>query len=132
MSAELKFTVEEYFALERTSKTRYEYFDGRIVAMSGTSANHNRITADVTTLLNVKLRDRSCEIFAADQRVKVSDSPYLYPDVVAVCGTSKFEKIGGVEALINPVLIIEVLSPTTIVRDEGIKFEQYRSIESLK
>lgn len=134
MSAEPKthYTLPEYFALEQASDIRYEYWDGEIFAMSGASPNHNRITADVARILGNQLLDR-CEVFASDMRVKIPlQSRYVYPDVIVVYGKPEFETIEGLATLLNPSLVVEVLSLTTEDKDLGKKFEYYRSLSTLK
>lgn len=133
MSAQVKrkYTLEEYFELERKSEERFEYFQGEIFAMSGASPTHTRIQGNIYFALRSKLRDKNCEVFLADLRVKVpSAPPFRYPDLSALCGEPKFEEIGGLQALTNPSLIIEVLSPTTEIYDRTEKFRHYKSIES--
>ncbi|MCA1850009.1 MAG: Uma2 family endonuclease, partial [Acidobacteria bacterium] len=81
--------------------------------------------------LRTALHGRSCRVYPSNLRVKVpSRPPYRYPDLTALCDTPRFEKIGGVDALINPALIVEVLSPRTEAYDRGDKFTHYKSIES--
>lgn len=127
------YTLEEYFALEKSSKVKYEYWNGEVFAMSGASLNHNRIVADITGELHTQLKNRRCEILPSDMRVKVPTAgPYRYPDVVVACGDLQIETIQGLEMLVNPILIVEVLSPTTEDMDKGRKFDHYRSIEFLQ
>jgi Uma2 family endonuclease len=133
MVANLKssYTLEEYFELERNSEERYEFWDGEIFCMSGGSAPHERITRDTLVHLTARLAGRGCEAFTSNMRIKVpSMPPYRYPDVSALCGEAEFEKIGGVDTLLNPSLIIEVLSPSTEAYDRGEKFRHYKSIPS--
>lgn len=126
-----RYTLEEYFALELASEEKYEFWDGNIWSMSGASVEHNLIAINTGTELRLQLRERGCIVFPSDMRVKVPDyPPYRYPDLVALCGKPSVEKIGGLDALVNPVLIIEVLSPSTEAFDRGDKFTYYKSIES--
>ena len=128
-----RYTLEEYFELERTSEERWEYFNGEVFCMSGVSPNHARIEVNATTMLNNKLGSRGCAIFPADIRIKVPAAPpYRYADVSVVCEEAIFERIGGVEALTNPVVIVEVLSPSTEAYDRGDKFTYYKSISTLR
>ena len=125
------YTLEEYFALERTSEARYEYWQGEVFAMSGASPAHVQIQINLITLLRTQLRGRPCRIFSSDMRLKVpSLPPYRYPDLSALCGEPSFELIGGLEVLTNPTLIVEILSPTTEAFDRGDKFTHYKSIPS--
>jgi Uma2 family endonuclease len=126
-----RYTLEEYFDLELASEEKYEYFDGEVFAMSGGSRDHEQIIANPLFALRTALRGRSCRVYPSNLRVKVpSQPPYRYPDLTALCGEPRFETIGGVDALINPSLIVEVLSPTTEAYDRGDKFTHYKSIES--
>ena len=135
MSAHLKrkYTLEEYFTLELSSNERYEYWNGAVFCMSGVSENHALIETNLITLLNNKLRGRGCRVFPANMRIKVpSLPPYRYADLSALCGTPIFEKIGGVDVLINPTLIVEVLSDSTEAYDRGDKFTHYKSIPNFR
>jgi len=126
-----RFTPEEYLAMDRQSEYKNEYFDGEIFAMTGASRKHNLISVNVASSLNSQLTDRDCEVYASDMRVKVNPTGlYTYPDVVVVCGVPGFED-KETDTLLNPTVIIEVLSKTTEGYDRGDKFEHYRSIESL-
>lgn len=128
-----KYTLEEYFDLERSTNERFEYWNGEIYSMSGVSENHAQIETNSVTLLSNNLRERPCRVFPANMRLKVpSLPPYRYGDVSALCGQPSFEKIGGVDALTNPTLIIEVLSDSTEAYDRGDKFTHYKSIPSLR
>ncbi len=126
------YTPEEYLALERHAEFKSEYIDGRIVAMTGASAPHNRIAGSVHAELRARFRNRPCEAFIGDMRVQIGERRrYTYPDVVAVCDEPKFQD-GTLDTLMNPVLIVEVLSPTTEAYDRGEKFQHYRSIQTLQ
>ena len=126
------YTPEEYLALERNAEFKSEYLDGRIVAMTGATAGHNRITGAVYAELRSRLRGKPCDIFIGDMRVQVgAGRRYTYPDVVAVCGQPQFLD-GTLDTLVNPALIVEVLSPSTEAYDRGEKFLHYRTIESLQ
>jgi Uma2 family endonuclease len=127
------YTPEEYAALEKADEARYEYWDGEIFCMSGAHPNHNRISVNVTSELRAQLKGRRCEAFGESQRVKVPAAPpYRYPDASVVCGEAIFEEILGLEALVNPVLIVEILSPTTESYDRKMKFDWYKSVPSLR
>ena len=126
-----RYTLEEYFALELASDEKYEYFDGEVFDMSGGSRDHEQIIANLLVALRGAMRGRPCRVYPSNLRVKVpSQPPYRYPDLTALCDVPQFEKIGGVDTLINPALIVEVLSPTTEAYDRGDKFTHYKSIES--
>lgn len=133
MVANLKehYTLEEYFELERNSEERYEYWNGEVFDMSGASPEHDQILINFITNFNAKFGERKCRVFSSNVRVKVPTAPpYRYPDLSVMCGEPKFEKIGGVDALINPALIIEILSSSTEAYDRGDKFTHYKSIPS--
>jgi Uma2 family endonuclease len=124
-------TPEEYLAFERRSEIKHEYYAGEIFAMVGASKRHNLITANVIRVLGNQLVDRPCNVYPSDMRVKVSSTgKYTYPDVVVACAEESFDDAEK-DTLLNPVLIIEVLSESTEAYDRGKKFEQYQQIESL-
>ena len=132
MSALLKprHTLEEYFALERASDERYEYFDGEVFCMSGVHPTHSRLGIRLARLLGVA-EERGCHLFDADLRVRVPTlPPYRYPDLSALCGNPVIEKLVNQEMLVNPSLIVEILSDSTAEFDRGYKFTYYKSIES--
>lgn len=127
-----KLTPEDYLEFERKSETKHEYFDGEIFAMSGAKRNHNVIAWNVGGELRQKLKGKNCEAYPADMRVFVPETGlYTYPDLVVVCGEPKF-KDNVFDTLLNPILLIEVLSEITESYDRGKKFQYYRSIESLQ
>ncbi len=116
MSAIIKprYTLEEYFELDRTSEEKYEYFNGEVFCMSGVKRNHTRIETNCVRTLGNELEARGCTVYGGSLRVKTpSMPPYRYPDLSVVCEEPKFEEIGGLDALTNPILIVEVLSPST-------------------
>ncbi len=125
-------SVQEYLAFERESEIRHEYVDGEIFAMSGASRKHNRISWNIVAALDPKLRAGDCEGFVSDMAVQVSDVKFTYPDVVVVCGEAELREEEGVEILLNPILIVEVLSSSTEDYDRGRKFAYYRGIPSLQ
>ncbi len=127
------YTIEEYIELDKNSQERFEYFDGEVFSMAGNSPNHVRISRNVCNKLSQKLEERDCEAFPADMRVKVPDAwPYRYPDISVACGEQLYETIQGVEMLVNPVLLVEVLSASTAAYDLDAKFTEYQSIESFR
>lgn len=130
-----RVSVEEYLDLERRSETKSEYLDGEIFAMSGASRRHNLITVNATASLHAQLKGRSCETYGGDMRVRIpATGLYTYPDVSVVCGTPRFDDEADEEmdTLLNPTLIVEVLSPSTEGYDRGKKFSHYRTVESLR
>jgi Uma2 family endonuclease len=126
------YTLEEYFALERTGDARYEYWDGEIVCMSGGSKRHVRISGNVYFGLRQQLTGRVCEVFNSDLAIKTPIlPPYRYPDLSVVCGEATFENIEGTDVLTNPTLIVEVLSPATDRRDRNEKRLAYQALPSV-
>ena len=125
-------TPEEYLAAERLSETRSEYLDGGVYPMTGATANLIRIVSNVTTELNIQLRGRRCDVFPIDMKVYLPDSrKFFYPDITVACGELQYHDDRR-DIITNPVLVIEVLSPSTEAFDRGAKFQAYRTIESLK
>lgn len=124
-------TPEDYLASERRADYKNEYVDGEIFAMTGASRRHNLITVNLTAELHQQLRKRPCESYASDMRVRIpSKRMYTYPDVVVVCDEPQFED-DHLDTLLNPTVIIEVLSESTERYDRFRKFGFYRTIESL-
>ena len=122
---------EDYLALERSADFKSEYFDGEVFAMSGASEPHNLIVVNASAELRQQLKKRPCKLYANDMRVKVSPTGlYTYPDLIVVCGKAQFDDT-HFDTLLNPTLIIEVLSDSTEAYDRGRKFEHYRKLESL-
>src|SRR5262249_46679161 len=127
-----KYTLEEYLELDKNSEERYEYFNGDVFAIGG-SPNHSRISGNTYAALQEKLRGGRCEAFNSEMRIKVPKAlPYRCPDASVVCGEPVFDEIGGQQMLVNPVLIVEVLSPTTAAYDLKEKFSAYQSIDTFK
>jgi Uma2 family endonuclease len=127
-------TPEEYLVLERKAERKSEYFGGEMFAIGGASKEHNLIVANVIIALGVQLKKRPCEVYPSDMRVKVSDTGlYTYPDVVVVCGEPQFDSAFAEQkdTLLNPIVIVEVLSDSTEQYDRGKKFSYYRRIASL-
>jgi Uma2 family endonuclease len=127
-----KMTPQEYLDFERKSDVKHEYFDGEIFAMAGAKRRHNIIGWNFSGALWQKLKGKKCEGYANDMRVFIPRTGlYTYPDLVVVCGEPQFQDDKS-DTLLNPVLIIEVLSESTETYDRGKKFQHYRSIESLQ
>jgi len=126
------YTPEAYLALEREAATKSEYVDGEIFAMAGASIVHTIIACNIAGELHRQLKGWPCTTHISDMRVKVgSTKMYTYPDVVVVCGTARCED-GKADTLLNPTVIVEVLSPSTEGYDRGAKFAHYRRLESLQ
>ena len=125
-------TAQDYLAWEHPKETRHEYLDGHVFAMTGASRRHNLLCGNLFAAIHRQLRGKPCEIYANDMRVKVSETGmYTYPDLVAACGEPRFED-QAIDTLLNPVLIVEVLSDSTERYDRGAKFTHYRSVPSLR
>ena len=132
VAAQTYFTPEEYIALERKAEYKSEYFDGHIIAMSGASRQHNLIVTNISGELHLQFKGRGCEVYTNDMRVRPSPrDTYVYPDVVVVCGEPEFED-DTFDTLLNPILIVEVLSPSTERRDRGEKFTRYKHLAALQ
>jgi Uma2 family endonuclease len=127
-----RLTPAEYLEIERAADQKSEFFGGEMFAMAGAGREHNLIAANLTRVLGNQLMGRPCELYPGDMRVKVSPTGlYTYPDIVVVCGEPEFED-AQLDTLLNPTLIIEMLSSTTEAYDRGDKFVQYRQIDSLQ
>lgn len=123
-------TPEEYLEQDRQAAIKSEYLAGEVLAMAGASEAHNLIVANVITELRTQLKKRLCKVYPGDLRVKVSQTGlYTYPDMTVVCGESQFD---DQHTLLNPTLIVEVLSPDTADYDRGGKFTHYRKLPSLQ
>lgn len=132
LAAQTILTPEEYIALERKATLKSEYLNGDILAMSGASSAHNLITLDIATELNIQLRQKDCLVYSNDMRVRTRPTgAYFYSDVTVVCGRPVFED-NVFDTLLNPTLVIEVLSPSTEVYDKGEKFAHYQELTSLR
>lgn len=122
-------TEEGYLAFERSAETKHEFLSGRVYAMAGATREHNLITLNIAAELRLQLKGKPCETYSSDMRVKIPASGfYTYPDVVVLCGKPLFADVHR-DNLVNPLLIVEVLSPSTEAYDRGEKFKHYRSID---
>jgi Uma2 family endonuclease len=127
-----RYTPEQYLAMERKADHKSEYVNGYVIAMAGASRLHNLIAGNFYREVSQQLRGRPCEAYINDMRVKISHTGlYTYPDVVAVCGDIRFEEADN-DTLLNPTIIVEVLSASTEAYDRGEKFAHYRRLESLQ
>ena len=131
-AAKTYITPEAYLALERKATVKSEYLNGEIRAMPRVNFAHNLITVDIGTELNIQLRERDWDVCMSNMRVKTSaKGAYFYPDVVVFCGEPQFED-NVFDTLLNPILVVEVLSPSTEVYDSGEKFRHYQELASLQ
>ena len=130
---ETDFTLDEYFALERASERRFEFRDGEIVCKSGGTRQHGKLASNAHVLLANRVAGKGCSAYTGDTALYVpAGLPYRYPDASVVCGEERFRAINSLEALENPILVVEVLSKTSADYDRGSKFEEYKSIPSFR
>lgn len=128
----MKLTPEEYLVREAAAEYKSEYYDGEIRAMAGGSEYHSVIQINVTTLLNVALAARPCKVHGSEMRLLIDPrGAYVYPDAMVICGKTEFQS-GRNDVVTNPVVIFEVLSPSTREHDRIEKFVLYKQIESLR
>lgn len=132
-AAKLKYlTPEEYLAIERQAEFKSEYVDGVMYSMAGGSPKHNLVSGNIHSLINLRLWDGPCRVFNSDQKVRVpGKQKYLYPDVTVVCDKPLFDE-NEKDVLLNPLLIVEVLSDSTAGYDRARKFLFYQEIESFR
>jgi Uma2 family endonuclease len=125
-------TPEQYLEIERQAERKSEYYNGEMFAMAGAKEAHSLLVTSLVARLHEQLRWRPCRVYPSDMRVRVKPNGlYTYPDVIAVRGEPRFLDAQR-DTLLNPALLVEVLSPSTEAYDCGRKFEQYRAIESLR
>ncbi len=126
------FTEEEYLSLEEEAVEKSEFFQGKIYAMAGGSSNHSAISVNTLTALNIVLRNKPCIVYNSDFRVRVSQANLdTYPDVSIACANPLIFNFKNTQTLMNPNLILEVLSPSTEKYDRAGKFESYKLIPTL-
>lgn len=131
-SAKPYISVEEYLLLEESAAEKYEYFEGKVVAMAGATKEHNQIVSNLIREVGAFLKGKDCDIFPSDFRVTTpSTENYFYPDATIVCGDTQMQP-DVFDTLLNPVVIFEVMSETTKANDRGYKFFSYQLIPSLK
>ena len=126
------FTPEEYLDLERKSHYKSEYLEGQIYAMSGGSLNHGATGANVIIAIGKRLPGTPCRIFSSNVKVRTTtDGLFTYPDASIVCGDVRFHD-DKQDVIVNPIVLVEVLSPSTEAYDRVGKWEQYQTIDSLQ
>ncbi len=126
------WTSEEYLAWERLQPEKHEFHGGEVFAMAGATFEHNLIVANVGGELRAALRQTPCRVYASDLRVKIpATGLYTYPDVSVVCGRPELED-DKLDTLLNPLVLVEVLSDSTEDYDRGTKFTNYRTIASFR
>ena len=126
-----RYTLDEYFKIARDSEVKLEYIDGEIVAMAGGTYNHSLIAANFIGALSPRLKGKPCRVLESNLRVGIRRSRYTYPDIPVVCGSPQFDPRDS-ETIVNPRVLIEVLSPSTERSDRGEKFNRYQMLESLE
>ena len=127
------YSRDEYLILEEKAEFRSEYLNGEIVGMAGASFSHVQIVLNIAVLIKSQTKVKGCKSFINDLRVYIPEcSRYYYPDFGVVCGTPNLEKIRGLQNLLNPTLILEVISRSTEHHDRGDKLECYRTLPSLQ
>jgi len=129
--AERHCTVEDYFAIEETSEIRHEYLDGEVFAMAGASLRHNRIARNLLLSIGGRLRGSPFETFGSDQRLRTPRGLLTYPDLMVICGPVELSRDDRLDTVLNPILIVEVLSDSTRDYDRGQKSILYRDIPTL-
>lgn len=127
-----RISQEEYLEMERAADTKHEYFQGEIYAMSGASPQHNDISFNINRLVAPFLFGKGCKLYGSDFRLHIpANTLYTYPDFTIVCGPA--ETSGNyADNLLNPTILIEILSKSTRDYDRGNKFSLYREIATLK
>ena len=136
-AAQTHLTPEEYIAFERKAipdaeTVRSEYVKGKVIPRSSSNRAHNLITVNIAAELHTRLRDNGCFVFANEMRISIPTAQsYFYPDVVVVCEEPRFED-DVFDILLNPIILVEVLSPSTEAYDRGEKFGHYRHLASLQ
>lgn len=127
-----KVSIEEYLKMENTGVIKHEYYQGEIFAMSGAKVPHNIIAGNLFVALANKLKGKKCKPFNSDQRIHIlSNTLFTYPDISIICGEVITLNNDDYNVL-NPTVIIEVLSTSTENYDRGKKFKLYRDIDTLK
>ncbi len=126
-----QMTVDEYLVFDEQSETRNEYIDGDIYPMPGGTGNHSAIVAYTIIAIGNALGDRDCVVRASDMRVRIDGTKYVYPDVSVVCGEPEFQDETEV-TLLNPTVVVEVTSPSSMVNDHISKVEFYGAVPSIQ
>jgi Uma2 family endonuclease len=126
-------TEAQYLAMERTAETKHEFFDGEIFAMAGANRQHNEIAENLAAQIHMRLDEGPCRTYGSDMRVKVKPTGlYTYPDRVIVCDEPEFEKIEGMDTLLNPLVVFEIMSDTTEEWDRTLKFQHYQRVTTVR
>lgn len=129
--ARLTISPEEYLRFEREAEERHEYDNGRISLMVGESPNHNRVYVSLAAIVSKQLKGKSSEAFSLNMKISINSAgKFFYPDLSVVCGKAQYHDKDR-DALLNPKVVIEVLSPSTEKYDRSVKFQAYQLVESL-
>lgn len=126
-----RLSVAEYLAWEAENEIKHEYIDGEVYAISGGTGKHSSIMINITIAIGQQLGDSVCALHSSEMRVKVNESRYVYPDLSAVCGKSNYEDESEI-SLLNPILVVEVTSPSSIEHDRVAKRDLYREVPSIQ
>jgi Uma2 family endonuclease len=128
----LRTSYQDYLVLERDTPSKHEYVGGMILAMAGGTPEHARLAGSIARLLGNAIEGRPCAVFSSDLRVRVVETDRAtYPDLTVVCGHRQFAPDDG-DAIVNPTVLVEVLSDSTEADDRGEKFAHYRRLPSLQ
>lgn len=131
-AARAPLSAQEYLEFERSSEQKHEYADGEIFAMSGGTLEHSLTATNIGGELRNALGDRPCRVLNSDMRIRIPErGRYVYPDSAVFCGRPEFEDAAR-DTLLNPILVVEVLSDSSEAYDRGDKFAQYRTLPSMK
>ena len=125
------YTAEDYLKFERRDTGKQEYSNGRVLNSTGSSRRHNLIGSNTTIAIGSRIRGHKCEVYVNDMRVKLAPHNYCYPDVVVVNGEPQFEG-KELDILLNPTVIVEIMSRSTLSHDKTEKLERYLSMDSVR
>jgi len=132
LAKKLYYSKEEYLEMEAAADYKSEYYQGEIFAMSGGTRKHSLVCVNLIRRISEGIDNRDCQCFESNMKLEIAEADaYVYPDVMVVCGDAEAAE-NTTDAITNPVLIIEVLSPSTESFDRGLKFEYYKTVPSLK
>jgi Uma2 family endonuclease len=128
---EKNYSVEDYLRMERNSSTKHEFIDGRILSSAGSSRQHNLIGTNTTVAVGSRIRGHKCELYVNDMRVQLSPNRFSYPDVIVVSGEPKFAD-SETDVLLNPTVVVEVISRGSSSYDRTVKLESYLAMDSVR
>jgi Uma2 family endonuclease len=126
-----RFTVEEYLRLERNDGSKHEFYNGKILSKSGSGRRHNLICSNMTIAIGSRVIGQKSEVYVNDMRVQLNSKSFCYPDLIVVKANPQFDPV-ETDVLRNPTVIVEVLSPTTSMRDKTEKLEGYLAMDSVR